>query len=168
MSVHRLQELAVPLFESLYRDCHVTVTTGINEVEQGRYPDLKHVLSTLEANRDQAPVIDFCRAYRAEIDDAIEQVKLSEQESGSEAETREPVSVDPDMFSKMFDDIYNTPQPIELLKEIPLKDLDEALSAFLSQYLEAPVEVRLTSLEADPVSPHRASLALTVTSQTSQ
>lgn len=157
----------MPLFESLYRDCHVTVTTGINEVEQGRYPDLKHVLSTLEANRDQAPIIAFCRAYRAEIDDAIEQVKLSDREAGSDASPSDVGSVDPDIFSTMFDEIFSKPHPIELLKEMPLKDLDEALTAFLGQYLETPVEVRLTSLEADPVSPHRASLALTVTSDNS-
>jgi len=58
-NIHPLQESTVHLLDALYKDKHLPVTQAMLSIQNGHYPTLRSILSTLQRYANEELVSEF-------------------------------------------------------------------------------------------------------------
>lgn len=139
--IHPLQEATVHLLDALYKDKHLPVTKGMLSIQNGYYPDLESILSTLHRYANE----DLVSAFTKRNHDLIEQAKndIEEERSKKKEEANsEGGESEDDPFGFRFAFV----KPYELMKSTALADIEQTFSEELSKLCGEELEVSIESL----------------------
>lgn len=141
-----LQEAAVALLDTLYRDCRLPPTAAMSQVLNGYYPSLDSLLHTIEHYSDEALVVEFVKKHRDSLDEArrvIETLEHAERAEGAASRTEQERVEAEAQERTQWDFLANRPDAWALVKSASLAEIEAAIAGSLSELCNAALRARV-------------------------
>ena len=138
--LHALQKETVSLLKELSGTDRLALTRAMLTIENGYYPSLEDILKTLKHYQD----IERVRVFLKTHEDLVEKTKAELAESQSQEKMQSTNSADD--FSDIFAIPEKRPPLFEQIKSVSIKELEQAMSAAISNTIDCEVAINVEAI----------------------